>query len=84
MPRTIDRPGLPTPRRLLFRGYRLRSPPDQPADPAELDLMITRELQNGRLTMIAAAGFLAQELVDGHGIFEPFRVSMIESADFGL
>jgi hypothetical protein len=46
--------------------------------------MITRELQNGRLTMIAAAGFLAQELVDGHGIFEPFRVSMIKSADFGL
>ena len=46
--------------------------------------MITRELQNGCLAMLSAAGFLAQEAVDGHGIFEPFRVSMIESADFGL
>ena len=31
----------------------------KPSDPEELDLMITRELQNGRLAMLAAAGFLA-------------------------
>jgi hypothetical protein len=56
----------------------------RPTNPAELDLMITHELQNGRLAMLAAAGFLAQEAVDGLGIFEHFQVSMIESADFGL
>ena len=39
----------------------------KPEDPEELDLMITPELQNGgRLVMLAAAGFLAQEAVDGH------------------
>ena len=42
----------------------------KPEDPEELDLMITRELQNGRLAMLAAAGFLAQEAVDGKGILE--------------
>ena len=42
----------------------------KPKDPEELQLMMTRELQNGRLAMLAAAGFLAQELVDGKGIFE--------------
>merc|ERR1719460_1053286 len=56
----------------------------KPEDPEELDLMITKELQNGRLAMLAAAGFLAQEAVDGLGIFEHFQVSMIERADFGL
>ena len=47
----------------------------RPEDPEELDLMITRELQNGRLAMLAAAGFLAQEAVDGLGIVEHFQVS---------
>ena len=56
----------------------------KPEDPEELDLMITRELQNGRLAMLAAAGFLAQEAVDNLGILEHFQVSMIEKADFGL
>jgi len=32
--------------------------------------MQTKELQNGRLAMLAAAGFMAQELVDGKGIIE--------------
>jgi Chlorophyll A-B binding protein len=32
--------------------------------------MQTKELQNGRLAMIAAAGFLAQEAVNGKGILE--------------
>ena len=44
----------------------------KPEDPEELNLMITRELQNGRLAMLAAAGFLAQEAVDGKGIIEHF------------
>eukprot|EP00956_Cyclotella_meneghiniana_P017231 scaffold27860_cov27-Cyclotella_meneghiniana.AAC.2 len=44
----------------------------KPEDPAEFDLMVTKELQNGRLAMLAAAGFLAQEAVDGKGILEHF------------
>ena len=46
----------------------------RPEDSEELDLMITRELQNGRLAMLAAAGFLAQETVDGLGIIEDFKL----------
>ena len=42
----------------------------KPSDPFELEIMQTKELQNGRLAMLAAAGFMAQELVDGKGIFE--------------
>jgi len=41
-----------------------------PEDPEEFRIMQTKELQNGRLAMIAAAGFLAQEAVDGKGIIE--------------
>ncbi|KAL7545959.1 hypothetical protein ACHAWF_009316 [Thalassiosira exigua] len=44
----------------------------KPEDPEELNMMITKELQNGRLAMLAAAGFLAQEAVDGKGIIEHF------------
>ena len=43
-----------------------------PEDPEEFFEMQTKELQNGRLAMLAAAGFLAQEAVDGKGIFEHF------------
>jgi Chlorophyll A-B binding protein len=42
----------------------------KPSDPLEFEIMQTKELQNGRLAMLAAAGFMAQELVDGKGIFE--------------
>jgi len=56
----------------------------KPEDPEELNTMITRELQNGRLAMLAAAGFLAQEAVDNLGILEHFQVGMIEKVDFGL
>jgi hypothetical protein len=42
----------------------------KPSDPEELKIMQTKELQNGRLAMLAAAGFMAQELADGKGIFE--------------
>ena len=37
----------------------------KPQDPTKLREMQTKELQNGRLGMIAAAGFLAQEAVTG-------------------
>jgi len=37
----------------------------KPTDPQEFFEMQTKELQNGRLAMIAAAGFLAQEGVTG-------------------
>lgn len=42
----------------------------KPQEPAQFEVMQTKELQNGRLAMIAAAGFMAQELVDGKGIIE--------------
>jgi hypothetical protein len=47
----------------------------KPADPEEFRIMQTKELQNGRLAMLAAAGFFAQELVDGKGIIEHFTTS---------
>jgi hypothetical protein len=37
----------------------------KPTDPEEFKQMRNKELQNGRLAMIAAAGFLAQEAVTG-------------------
>ncbi|KAI8475073.1 MAG: stress-related chlorophyll a/b-binding protein 3 [Monoraphidium minutum] len=42
----------------------------KPEDPEELKLIETKELNNGRLAMIAIAGFTAQELVNGREIFE--------------
>merc|ERR1711957_313107 len=42
----------------------------KPEDPEEFEIMQTKELQNGRLAMLAAAGFLAQEAVDHQGILE--------------
>uniref|UniRef100_A0A7R9VJ99 Plastid light harvesting protein n=1 Tax=Pseudictyota dubia TaxID=2749911 RepID=A0A7R9VJ99_9STRA len=44
----------------------------KPEDPEEFREMQTKELQNGRLAMLAAAGFLAQEAADGKGIIEHF------------
>jgi hypothetical protein len=44
----------------------------KPKDPESFKIMQTKELQNGRLGMLAAAGFLAQELVDHKGILEHF------------
>ena len=41
-----------------------------PQDADDFFEMQNKELNNGRLAMIAAAGFLAQEAVDGKGIFE--------------
>jgi Chlorophyll A-B binding protein len=42
----------------------------KPTNPTEFVAMQTKELQNGRLAMLAAAGFMAQELTDGKGIWE--------------
>ena len=44
----------------------------KPESEDEFIVMQNKELQNGRLAMLAAAGFLAQELVDGKGIIEHF------------
>jgi Chlorophyll A-B binding protein len=41
-----------------------------PRDPLEFKVMQTKELQNGRLAMIAAIGFMAQEAVTQKGILE--------------
>ncbi|CAB1104945.1 unnamed protein product [Ectocarpus sp. CCAP 1310/34] len=40
----------------------------KPDDEAALDVMKTKELNNGRLAMIGIAGMLAQELVNPAGI----------------
>ena len=44
----------------------------KPEDPEAFFELQTKELQNGRLAMLAAAGFMAQELVDGKGILAHF------------
>ena len=41
-----------------------------PEDDNNFNSMQTKELQNGRLAMIAASGMMAQELADGQGILE--------------
>ena len=41
----------------------------KPAGAAEFAEMQTKELQNGRLAMLAIAGAVAQELVDGQPLF---------------
>jgi hypothetical protein len=41
----------------------------KPTDPKELKEMQNKELNNGRLAMIAAAGMIAQELVTGQKLF---------------
>ena len=41
----------------------------KPTDPAELKEMQTKELNNGRLAMIAIAGMVAQEAVSGQKLF---------------
>ena len=65
----VDKPGLLrkeyTPGDLNFDPLGLK-----PKNPVQLKKLQNKELQNGRLAMIAAAGFMAQELVDGKGIIE--------------
>eukprot|EP00548_Thalassiothrix_antarctica_P016423 CAMPEP_0194184170 /NCGR_PEP_ID=MMETSP0154-20130528/36167_1 /TAXON_ID=1049557 /ORGANISM="Thalassiothrix antarctica, Strain L6-D1" /LENGTH=226 /DNA_ID=CAMNT_0038901623 /DNA_START=67 /DNA_END=744 /DNA_ORIENTATION=- len=45
----------------------------KPEDPEEFEIMVTKELQHGRLAMLASSGFIAQELTDGKGIIEHFQ-----------
>lgn len=73
----VDQPGLLrddyVPGDLNFDPLNLK-----PKDKEELLVLQTKELQNGRLAMIAAAGFLAQEAVDGKGIYEHFQSPEIQ------
>ena len=41
----------------------------KPSDPAEFEIIQTKELQNGRLAMLGAMGIILQELTDGQEIF---------------
>mmetsp|Transcript_22883 Transcript_22883/g.47576 ORF Transcript_22883/g.47576 Transcript_22883/m.47576 type:complete len:236 (+) Transcript_22883:101-808(+) len=41
----------------------------KPSDPEEFATLATKELQNGRLAMLGAAGMIAQELTNGEEIF---------------
>ena len=65
----VDQPGLLrkdyTPGDIGFDPLKLK-----PSDPDALNELATKELQNGRLAMLAAAGFIAQEMVNGKGILE--------------
>jgi hypothetical protein len=65
----VDQPGLLrkdyTPGDIGFDPLKLK-----PSDPAAFNELATKELQNGRLAMLAAAGFIAQEMVNGKGILE--------------
>ena len=46
--------------------------PLKPTDAAEFAEMQTKELQNGRLAMLAIAGFVAQEAVGGETVLNGF------------
>jgi hypothetical protein len=48
-----------------------------PKNQADFDTMRTKELQNGRLAMLGVAGMVAQELVNGKGIFENLGIDLI-------
>ena len=72
----FDQPGLLRknyiPGDLNFDPFQLK-----PKDYQEYMIMQTKELQNGRLAMIGAAGFLAQEAVDKKGILEHWITTTI-------
>jgi hypothetical protein len=71
----VDQPGLLrpdyTPGDIGFDPLGLK-----PTDAEELKVIQTKELQNGRLAMLATAGFVAQELVDGQGIIAHLQSSL--------
>jgi Chlorophyll A-B binding protein len=47
-----------------------------PTDSDEFDALRTKELNNGRLAMLAVAGIVAQELVNGKGVLENLNISI--------
>ena len=47
-----------------------------PTDSDEFDALRTKELNNGRLAMLAVAGIVAQELVNGKGVLENLNVTL--------
>ena len=49
----------------------------KPTDPEAFAEMQTKELQNGRLAMLAAAGFLAQELVNHKPILDTLKLLIL-------
>jgi len=56
----------------------------KPTDAEELKTLQTRELNNGRLAMIAIAGFVAQELVNKTEIFEHLFRNIETDLEAGL
>lgn len=54
----------------------------KPTDAEELKTLQTRELNNGRLAMIAIAGFVTQEFVNGTDIFQHLFLTL--EKDVGL
>jgi hypothetical protein len=42
----------------------------KPKDPTKFADMQTKEINNGRLAMLAVAGIVGQELVNGKGVLE--------------
>ena len=44
-------------------------------DHEEFGMMVTKELKHGKLAMLAAAGFIAQELSEGKGTIYNFQSS---------
>jgi len=48
----------------------------KPTDAKDFANLQTKELQNGRLAMLAAAGMCAQEQINGVGILENLGISL--------
>ena len=53
----------------------------KPTDPEAFAEMQTKELQNGSLAMLAAAGFLAQELVNHKPILETLKLLILDDSE---
>ena len=51
----------------------------KPKDTYEFELMQVKELQNGRLAMLAVAGMVAQELVTNEGIAQEFIIWSLQN-----
>ncbi|KAH8051911.1 chlorophyll A-B binding protein [Aureococcus anophagefferens] len=52
-----------------LRGWMEPTVPENYFDPEEFKIMQTKELQHGRLAMLAAAGMIVQELQTGNTLF---------------